>query len=115
MRTLMLLILLGFSVSLSAEPADINRGQSKAAMCTACHGATGISVLPDYPNLAGQKAGYLQQALKAYRDGQRPHQIMAPMAQGLTDQDIADVAAFYAAQRPVSETPSAVAAGETPR
>jgi cytochrome c553 len=111
MKTLMLLILLGFSVALSAEPADINRGQSKAAMCIACHGATGISVLPDYPNLAGQKAGYLQTALKAYRDGQRPHQIMAPMAKGLTDQDIADVAAFYAAQRPASAIATEVAAG----
>lgn len=100
MRTLMLLILTGIATPAMAEPADLNRGQSKAAMCSACHGAQGMSVLPDYPNLAGQKAGYLQQALKAYRDGQRPHQIMAPMAQGLTDQDIADIAAFYAAQQP---------------
>lgn len=100
MRTLMLLILLSFSLSLSAAPADISQGQTKAAMCVACHGATGISVLPDYPNLAGQKAGYLQLALKAYRDGQRQHQIMAPMAQGLTDQDIVDIAAFFAAQQP---------------
>lgn len=111
MKTLMLLSLAFVSAAIAAEPADINRGQSKAAMCTACHGQTGISVLPDYPNLAGQKAGYLQIALKAYRDGQRSHQIMAPMAQGLTDQDIVDVAAFYAAQRPASETPTEVAAG----
>jgi len=106
MRTLMLLILLGFSAFLSAEPADIKRGQAKAAMCSACHGASGMSVLADYPNLAGQKAGYLQQALKAYRDGQRQHLVMAPMAQGLTDQEIADVAAFYAAQ---PQTPAAAA------
>ena len=76
-------------------------------VCTACHGANGISVLPDYPNLAGQKAGYLEQALKAYRDGQRQHQIMAPMAQGLTDQEITDVAAFYASQQ---QAPTAAAA-----
>ena len=107
MRTLMLLILLAFSVSVSAGSADISRGHSKAAMCTACHGANGISVLPDYPNLAGQKAGYLEQALKAYRDGQRQHQIMAPMAQGLTDQEITDVAAFYASQQ---QAPTAAAA-----
>lgn len=112
MKTLMLLILLGFSTFLLAAPADISRGQTKAAMCVACHGATGISVLPDYPNLAGQKAGYLQQALTAYRDGQRQHQIMAPMAQGLTDQDIADIAAFFAAQQPASVAATEAVAGK---
>ncbi len=112
MRTWMLLILLGFSLSLSAAPADISRGQTKAAMCVACHGATGISVLPDYPNLAGQKAGYLQHALTAYRDGQRQHQIMAPMAQGLTDQDIADIAAFFAAQQPAPVATTEAVAGK---
>lgn len=100
MRTLKCMILFVFSVSVAAEPADVSRGRLKAAMCVACHGETGISVLPDYPNLAGQKAGYLQQALTAYRDGQRQHQIMAPMAQGLTDQEIIDIAAYYAAQQP---------------
>ncbi|TXH96820.1 MAG: cytochrome c [Rheinheimera sp.] len=112
MRTLMLLTLFGFSLSLSAAPADISRGQVKAAMCAACHGATGISVLPDYPNLAGQKAGYLQQALKAYRDGQRQHQIMAPMAQGLTDQEIADIAAFFAAQQPAPAAKTEAVVGQ---
>ncbi len=101
MKTLNFLILFIFSVSAAAEPVDVSRGQLKAAMCVACHGETGIAVLPDYPNLAGQKAGYLQLALTAYRDGQRQHQIMAPMAQGLTDQEIIDIAAYYAAQQPI--------------
>lgn len=108
MKTLMLLILLVFSGVLSAEPADLTRGQGKAAMCAACHGPTGISVLPDYPNLAGQKDGYLQLALKAYRDGGRQHQVMAPMAQGLTDQDIADIAAYFAAQQNTPATNAGV-------
>lgn len=112
MRALMLLILLSFSLSLQAEPAEIKRGQAKAGICVACHGATGISVLPDYPNLAGQKAGYLQKALAAYRDGERKHQIMAPMAQGLTDQDIADIAAFFAAQQPAPVEMAEAVAGK---
>jgi cytochrome c553 len=100
MRKLLIWIFVGMVAPVGAESVDLSRGQAKAAMCSACHGASGLSALPDYPNLAGQKAGYLQLALKAYRDGQRQHQIMAPMAQGLTDQEIADIAAFYAAQQP---------------
>ncbi len=106
MRILMGMLLTAVVNPVLAAPADLSRGEAKAAMCSACHGANGISVLADYPNLAGQKAGYLQQALKAYRDGQRQHLVMAPMAQGLTDQEIADVAAFYAAQ---PQTPAAAA------
>ena len=101
MRTLMLLILLAFSVSVSAGSADISRGQSKAAMCTACHGANGISVLPDYPNLAGQNKEYLQYALKAYRDGKRKGGfafIMQANASALSDQDIEALAVFFSSQ-----------------
>lgn len=80
----------------AAFAADIDAGKAKAAVCAACHGANGISVIPDYPNLAGQKVKYLQSAIKAYRDGERKNPIMSPMAAGLSDTDVANIAAYFA-------------------
>ncbi|MDX1391375.1 MAG: cytochrome c [Rheinheimera sp.] len=79
-----------------AQAADIAAGKAKAAVCAACHGSNGISIIPDYPNLAGQKEKYLQSAIKAYRDGERKNAIMSPMATGLTDADVANLAAYFA-------------------
>jgi cytochrome c553 len=64
--------------------------------CAACHGADGRGTTPLFPNLHGQKAEYLAQQLRAFRDGKRQDPTMAPMAVPLSDQDIADLAAFYA-------------------
>jgi len=80
----------------AATAADVDAGKAKAAVCAACHGANGISVIPDYPNLAGQKVKYLQSAIKAYRDGERKNPIMSPMAAGLTDTDVENIAAYFA-------------------
>ncbi|MCS4306144.1 cytochrome c553 [Rheinheimera pacifica] len=80
----------------SASAADIAAGKAKAAVCAACHGANGISIIPDYPNLAGQKVKYLESSIKAYRDGERKNPIMSPMASGLTDADVANIAAYFA-------------------
>jgi len=74
---------------------DMAAGQAKAGLCAACHGANGISVMPDYPNLAAQKAKYLESAIKSYRDGQRKHAVMSPMANGLSDDDIKNLAAYF--------------------
>jgi cytochrome c553 len=68
--------------------------------CVACHGNDGIGILPEYPNLAGQHADYIEQALKAYRAGQRKNPIMDGMAAALTDADIKTLAEYYSAQRP---------------
>ncbi len=65
--------------------------------CAACHGNDGIAVLPEAPNLAGQKAGYTAAQLQHYRSGERKHELMTVVSQGLTDQQIADLAAWYAA------------------
>lgn len=73
-------------------------GQQKAAACQACHGTDGHSVDPTYPNLAGQHESYLVKALADYRAGRRNNPIMNPMAVNLTDQDIEDLAAWYASQ-----------------
>jgi cytochrome c553 len=76
-------------------PGDAASGQTKSAACAACHGADGRGTTPLFPNLNGQKPEYLAVQLKAFRDGKRSDPTMAPMAMALTDQDIADLAAFY--------------------
>lgn len=79
----------------NASAADPAAGQKQfEATCAACHGQNGISVLPIYPNLAGQKMEYLVAQLKAFRDGTRVNPIMNPMAKGLSDIDIANLALY---------------------
>ena len=98
MRKILLLITAALlSVNAAAVFAgDAAAGKSKSATCAACHGPNGISPNDMWPNLAGQKAGYLVAQMKAFRDGQRANPMMAPMAASLSDADIADLAAFYA-------------------
>ena len=81
--------------STSALAGDVAAGKAKAAMCASCHGPTGISMSPLWPNLAGQKEQYLIKQIKAFRDGTRQDPMMAPMAAALSDGDIDDLAAFY--------------------
>ncbi|MBD3647612.1 MAG: cytochrome c [Pseudomonadales bacterium] len=86
-------------ISINAWAAgDPEAGKSKAATCVACHGATGISPNDLWPNLAGQKEAYLVKQITAFRDGTRNDPMMAPMVKPLSDQDIADLAAFYSSQ-----------------
>lgn len=87
-------------VSLSVWSADIEAGKTKAVSCNACHGSKGISMIPMYPNLAGQKEQYLVLQLKAFRDGERKNMQMSPMASGLSDADIANLSAYYASLDP---------------
>lgn len=101
-------------VSLSAHSAtlpepDLKAGKDKATICFACHGSNGQAVMAEYPNLAGQNQAYLRLALAAYRDGSRSHAVMAPMAQGLSDQDINNLAAYFASL-PQAKLPAASAA-----
>ncbi|HKT32283.1 MAG TPA: cytochrome c [Gammaproteobacteria bacterium] len=89
--------LLGFALPV-ARAADPAAGQKLySATCIACHGQNGISIAPIYPNIAGQKDQYLIAQLKAFRDGTRVNPIMSPMAKGLTDTDIANLAAYLSA------------------
>lgn len=76
--------------------ADAQAGKQKASVCMSCHGINGISNTPLVPNLAGQKEAYIVKALKDYRDGRRENAIMRTMAAGLSNEDIADLAAFFA-------------------
>ena len=80
----------------TANAADIAAGKEKTMSCAGCHGTEGISQAGMFPNLAGQHAEYLESALKQYRDGDRENDMMTPMAKGLSDADIKDIAAYYA-------------------
>jgi cytochrome c553 len=75
---------------------DAAAGKAKAATCNACHGANGISIAPNYPNLAGQKEAYLVKQMKAFKDGTRKDPTMNAMAAPLSDADMANLAAHYA-------------------
>jgi len=95
--------LLAFIPAAAFSAGNAAAGQSKSATCHACHGATGISVLPIYPNLAGQYQDYLSQSLRSFRDGSRANAIMSGFAGGLSDADIEDLAAWYASQEGLTE------------
>jgi cytochrome c553 len=72
-------------------------GRQKAVQCQTCHGLDGLSKLPEAPNLAGDPEGYLVKALTEFRDGTRKNEMMSIVAKALSDQDVADLAAYYAA------------------
>jgi cytochrome c553 len=91
------LLLAALPTTLLAK-GDAASGKAKAQVCEACHGPDGKSIAPIYPNLAGQHEDYLVKALADYRAGRRTNPIMAPMAANLSDQDIEDLAAWYASQ-----------------
>ena len=95
--TLLALLLTSLPGPLLAEGTPA-AGKEKAKVCEACHGLDGKSIAPNYPNLAGQHESYLVKALADYRAGRRTNPIMAPMAMNLSDQDIEDLAAWYAGQ-----------------
>ena len=76
---------------------DADAGAAKAALCAACHGQNGISSNPLWPSLAGQQEAYLAKQIKAFRDGERVDVSMQPFVANLTDQDVEDLAAYYAA------------------
>ncbi len=87
-----------FSLS-SAHAGNVERGQQKSVACQACHGADGNGMGdPQYPKLGGQYADYLEVTLRRYRSGERENAIMYGFASTLSDQDIRDLAAFYASQ-----------------
>ena len=97
-----LAILAFFLPGTSAAAGDAEAGARKAYTCTGCHGIPGYNnVYPTYkvPKIGGQNYEYLVIALKAYRDGERDHPTMDLQAQSLSDQDIEDVAAYFAAFR----------------
>jgi cytochrome c553 len=97
MRILLLLMcLIASSTAAVAQAGDPALGARKVGACAACHGVNGIGTLPENPNLAGQKEGYLLASMRAYRDGTRIHPTMKAMLGPLKDADLRHVAAYYA-------------------
>ncbi|MBN2699863.1 MAG: c-type cytochrome [Methylohalobius sp. ZOD2] len=79
---------------------DPERGEQLATACSSCHGTDGISLNPAFPSLAGQLPTYLYRQLRDYKDGSRENPLMQNFASGLSDQDMADLAAWYSRQKP---------------
>jgi cytochrome c553 len=99
----------------AAGAGSVEAGASKAGVCVACHGVNGNSVNPEWPNLAGQNAAYLREQLAMFKSRQRNNPIMQPIVDPLSEQDFADLAAYFAAQTPngLEADPSYWKAGET--
>ncbi len=87
---------LAVSSGFSFAAGDAAKGKAKAATCAGCHGPAGMSFNTLWPNLAGQKEGYLIKQIAAFRDGVRNDPMMASMVKSLSDEDIANLAAYYA-------------------
>lgn len=94
-------IALGTTLTTHAK-GNVEAGKAKSATCAACHGADGVSTVPSFPKLAGQHYDYLYQALKDYKAGRRKNPIMAGQVANLSDEDMADLAAYFSAQKGLS-------------
>lgn len=100
MRAAVAAILLATASVPPALAQSVMAGRAQAGrQCAACHGPDGIATLPEAANLAGQDATYLTRQLTAFRGGERVNEQMSLVAKALTDAQIADLAAFYAAIR----------------
>jgi len=97
-----------------SSAGDAAQGAQKAAVCGACHGMTGNSVNPEWPNLAGQPEAYVVAQLKAFKEGGRVNPLMTPMAAPLAEKDMQDLGAHFAQQTPtgLEADPSTWKAGE---
>lgn len=96
------LVLVWFAAPARAE-GDAARGKAKVEQCAACHGETGNSTMENTPSLAGQPTAFVFLQLFLIRDGLRPLPLMQPFVEGKSDQDLEDIAAYYASLKPEPE------------
>lgn len=110
------LISLGFAQTPAVAAGDAAAGKAKATACAACHGPQGASSAPNFPNLAGIGEKYLLKQLRDIQSGQRQVPEMTGQLDALSDQDLADLAAYYASQprhwAGAKEDPDSLALGE---
>jgi len=92
-------LILAASANVAIAGGNAAAGKAKAATCNACHGVNGISAIPTYPNLAGQKEAYLVKQMKAFKDKSRKDPTMNAMAAPLSDTDMANLAAHYSGMK----------------
>jgi cytochrome c553 len=105
LQVLSISLALASATSILHAEGNINAGKEKSAACSSCHGDDGNSMVATFPKLAQQHSSYLAQQLHAFKDGTRNDPMMSPMAKSLSDDDIADISAYYSAQK-VSENAS---------
>jgi cytochrome c553 len=91
------LAVLPLAAAAPAAAGDAAAGRMKALQCQACHGLDGLSKLPQAPHLAGQPEPYLRKSLDDFRKGIRINEMMTLVVKPLSDEDVADLAAYYAA------------------
>ncbi|MDK2779210.1 MAG: cytochrome c4 [Pseudomonadota bacterium] len=100
MKNLLISLIVSAGLVSVAHAGDAEAGKAKSATCAACHGADGNSLAPTFPKIAGQGERYLIKQIKDIRDGARTVPEMAPFVAGLSDTDVEDLAAYFAAQAP---------------
>ena len=93
-------ILAASSLAGPVSAGDAALGAQKAAVCSACHGMTGASINPEWPNLAGLGEPYIVTQIQAFKAGKRVNPLMTPMAAALTDADMHDLGAYFSQQTP---------------
>lgn len=98
-KSFAILILLGVAHYGAAESI-----KALSMQCAACHGAQGVANAKQWPNLAGQKAGYLESQIKAFRDGSRKEATMLPFVKNLNDEQITQLAQYFSKQTPKTNT-----------
>lgn len=96
-----------FSVSSLPAKAGVEEGRVKAQACIGCHGASGNSTIPTIPSLSGQPKQFIVSALFQFREGKRINAQMSPVAAGLSNADLNDLAAYFSAQAIIVDTASA--------
>lgn len=115
-QSVLLSLFLAVLLTTPVSAADAAAGEQKASACVGCHGQQGHSSNGQWPNLAAQQATYLANQLKAFKAGDRINPTMQPMASSLSNEDIANLAAYFSSQKPVKASggdPALAKAGES--
>ena len=97
-RLILILILQVAFTAIAFAGGNASAGKEKSQACVACHGETGVSATPTFPNIAGQYEDYLYTSLAGYKSGERKNAIMSGIVAALSDQDMKDLAAYFAGQ-----------------
>lgn len=98
-------VLLAIGAAPAAAAGDAAAGRQKAQACAVCHGPLGVATAPETPNLAGEPEGYIVRQLRAFRSGERRHEVMGVIARPLSDADIDNLAAWFASIKVEAKAP----------
>lgn len=117
MKKSLMVAVLGMALGMTSSAmaaGDVAAGKTKAAVCAACHGTDGNSLSDAFPKLAGQHESYIAKQLADFKKGDRQNALMAPMAANLTEQDMADLGAYFSSKEtaPGAVSEELLAAGE---